>query len=78
MTMPRNNNHAGVYGHLEYNGFFTMTLTNPNPGGKQGQVQETKLADFKWQRREGSGFQATVVDDVNWEKEHIDRMWKEV
>ncbi|XP_074116994.1 DNA (cytosine-5)-methyltransferase 1-like [Sminthopsis crassicaudata] len=37
-TGNRNNNWAGLYGRLEWDGFFGTTVTNPEPMGKQGRV----------------------------------------
>lgn len=35
-TSNRHNNWAGLYGRLAWNGFFSTTVTNPEPMGKQG------------------------------------------
>lgn len=35
-TADRHNNWAGLYGRLEWDGFFSTTVTNPEPMGKQG------------------------------------------
>ncbi|KAJ8970400.1 hypothetical protein NQ317_001491 [Molorchus minor] len=37
-TADRHNNWAGLYGRLEWDGFFGTTITNPEPMGKQGRV----------------------------------------
>nr|Q27746.1 RecName: Full=DNA (cytosine-5)-methyltransferase PliMCI; AltName: Full=DNA methyltransferase PliMCI; Short=DNA MTase PliMCI; Short=M.PliMCI; AltName: Full=Dnmt1; AltName: Full=MCMT [Paracentrotus lividus]CAA90563.1 DNA (cytosine-5-)-methyltransferase [Paracentrotus lividus] len=37
-TGNRHNNWAGLYGRLEWDGFFSTTVTNPEPMGKQGRV----------------------------------------
>ena len=37
-TSNENNQWAGSYGRLDWEGFFLTTLTNPEPNGKQGQV----------------------------------------
>ncbi|XP_076753766.1 DNA methyltransferase 1a isoform X1 [Xylocopa sonorina] len=37
-TGNRHNHWAGLYGRLEWNGFFSTTITNPEPMGKQGRV----------------------------------------
>ncbi|KFM81898.1 DNA (cytosine-5)-methyltransferase PliMCI, partial [Stegodyphus mimosarum] len=37
-TGNRHNNWAGLYGRLEWDGFFSTTITNPEPMGKQGRV----------------------------------------
>ena len=37
-TGNRHNNWAGLYGRLDWNGFFSTTVTNPEPMGKQGRV----------------------------------------
>lgn len=37
-TGNRHNQWAGLYGRLEWNGYFSTTVTNPEPMGKQGQV----------------------------------------
>ena len=34
-TGNRHNNWAGLYGRLEWDGFFSTTITNPEPMGKQ-------------------------------------------
>lgn len=35
-TADRHNNWSGLYGRLEWDGFFSTTITNPEPMGKQG------------------------------------------
>jgi hypothetical protein len=35
-TADRHNHWAGLYGRLEWDGFFGTTITNPEPMGKQG------------------------------------------
>ncbi|KAJ8680875.1 hypothetical protein QAD02_016662 [Eretmocerus hayati] len=37
-TANRHNNWAGLYGRIEWDGFFSTTITNPEPMGKQGRV----------------------------------------
>ncbi|XP_055925172.1 DNA (cytosine-5)-methyltransferase PliMCI-like isoform X3 [Argiope bruennichi] len=37
-TGNRHNNWSGLYGRLEWDGFFSTTITNPEPMGKQGRV----------------------------------------
>ncbi|KAM7308501.1 DNA (cytosine-5)-methyltransferase PliMCI-like [Ixodes scapularis] len=37
-TGNRHNHWAGLYGRLDWNGFFSTTVTNPEPMGKQGRV----------------------------------------
>ena len=37
-TSNRHNNWAGLYGRVEWDGFFSTTVTNPEPMGKQGRV----------------------------------------
>ncbi|KAF5303293.1 hypothetical protein FQA39_LY10032 [Lamprigera yunnana] len=37
-TADRHNNWSGLYGRLEWDGFFSTTVTNPEPMGKQGRV----------------------------------------
>ncbi|KYB29654.1 DNA (cytosine-5)-methyltransferase PliMCI [Tribolium castaneum] len=37
-TADRHNNWAGVYGRLDWSGYFATTTTNPEPMGKQGRV----------------------------------------
>ncbi|XP_031847018.1 DNA methyltransferase 1a isoform X2 [Nomia melanderi] len=37
-TGNRHNHWAGLYGRLEWDGFFSTTITNPEPMGKQGRV----------------------------------------
>ena len=34
----RHNQWAGLYGRVENDGFFSTTITNPEPMGKQGRV----------------------------------------
>ena len=34
----RHNNWAGLYGRVEWDGYFSTTITNPEPMGKQGRV----------------------------------------
>lgn len=34
-TANRHNHWAGLYGRLEWDGFFGTTITNPEPMGKQ-------------------------------------------
>ena len=37
-TGARHNHWAGLYGRIDYDGFFSTTITNPEPMGKQGRV----------------------------------------
>ncbi|KAK4878394.1 hypothetical protein RN001_010900 [Aquatica leii] len=37
-TADRHNNWSGLYGRLDWDGFFSTTVTNPEPMGKQGRV----------------------------------------
>jgi len=37
-TSNRHNQWAGLYGRVEWDGFFSTTITNPEPMGKQGRV----------------------------------------
>ena len=37
-TADRNNNFAGLYGRIDWEGFFSTTVTNPDPNAKQGRV----------------------------------------
>jgi len=37
-TGNRHNHWAGLYGRVEWSGFFSTTITNPEPMGKQGRV----------------------------------------
>ena len=37
-TGARHNNWAGIYGRISWDGFFSTTVTNPEPMGKQGRV----------------------------------------
>ena len=37
-TSNRHNQWAGLYGRVENDGFFSTTITNPEPMGKQGRV----------------------------------------
>ena len=34
----RHNHWAGLYGRISWDGFFSTTVTNPEPMGKQGRV----------------------------------------
>lgn len=44
-TGNRHNHWAGLYGRLEWDGFFSTTVTNPEPMGKQ--VRRVKHNTFK-------------------------------
>ncbi|RZF31854.1 hypothetical protein LSTR_LSTR009501 [Laodelphax striatellus] len=49
-TSNRHNNWAGLYGRLNWDGFFSTTITNPEPMGKQGRVlhpQETRVVSVR-------------------------------
>jgi DNA (cytosine-5)-methyltransferase 1 len=37
-TSNRHNHWAGLYGRVAWDGFFSTTVTNPEPMGKQGRV----------------------------------------
>ncbi|KAL0267696.1 UNVERIFIED_CONTAM: hypothetical protein PYX00_009890 [Menopon gallinae] len=37
-TANRNNNWTGLFGRLDWDGFFSTTITNPDPSCKQGRV----------------------------------------
>ena len=37
-TAHRNNQWAGLYGRIDWDGYFSTTVTDPSPGGKQGRV----------------------------------------
>ncbi|XP_044757853.1 DNA (cytosine-5)-methyltransferase PliMCI-like [Coccinella septempunctata] len=37
-TADKHNHWSGLYGRLEWEGFFSTTITNPEPMGKQGRV----------------------------------------
>ena len=37
-TGARHNQWAGLYGRVDWDGFFSTTITNPEPMGKQGRV----------------------------------------
>lgn len=41
-TGDRHNHWAGLYGRLEWDGFFSTTVTNPEPMGKQGRGKNVK------------------------------------
>lgn len=43
-TGNRHNHWAGLYGRLEWDGFFSTTVTNPEPMGKQVRLYCTMLA----------------------------------
>ncbi|KAF3421234.1 hypothetical protein E2986_06562 [Frieseomelitta varia] len=49
-TGKRHNNWAGLYGRLEWDGFFGTTITNPEPMGKQGRVlhpEQTRVVSVR-------------------------------
>ena len=37
-TAHRNNQWAGLYGRINWDGYFSTTITTPTPGSKQGRV----------------------------------------
>lgn len=37
-TADRNNHFSGLYGRIDWEGFFSTTVTNPDPNAKQGRV----------------------------------------
>ena len=37
-TGSRHNGWAGIYGRISWDGFFSTTVTNPEPMGKQGRI----------------------------------------
>ncbi|XP_014214363.1 DNA (cytosine-5)-methyltransferase 1 [Copidosoma floridanum] len=49
-TANRHNNWAGLYGRIEWDGFFSTTITNPEPMGKQGRVlhpEQTRVVSVR-------------------------------
>ncbi|XP_014281484.1 DNA (cytosine-5)-methyltransferase 1 [Halyomorpha halys] len=49
-TGNRHNHWAGLYGRLEWEGFFSTTVTNPEPMGKQGRVlhpEQTRVVSVR-------------------------------
>ncbi|CAK9832323.1 DNA (cytosine-5)-methyltransferase PliMCI [Anthophora retusa] len=49
-TGKRHNHWAGLYGRLEWDGFFGTTITNPEPMGKQGRVlhpEQTRVVSVR-------------------------------
>ncbi|GIY34057.1 hypothetical protein CDAR_419951 [Caerostris darwini] len=49
-TGNRHNHWSGLYGRLEWDGFFSTTITNPEPMGKQGRVlhpQQNRLVSVR-------------------------------
>ncbi|XP_014605619.1 PREDICTED: DNA (cytosine-5)-methyltransferase PliMCI-like [Polistes canadensis] len=49
-TANRHNHWAGLYGRLEWEGFFGTTITNPEPMGKQGRVlhpEQTRVVSVR-------------------------------
>ncbi|CAD1477928.1 unnamed protein product [Heterotrigona itama] len=49
-TGNRHSNWAGLYGRLEWDGFFGTTITNPEPMGKQGRVlhpEQTRVVSVR-------------------------------
>ena len=42
-TGNRHNHWAGLYGRLEWDGYFSTTVTNPEPMGKQVKLQNCKI-----------------------------------
>lgn len=45
-TADRHNHWAGLYGRLEWDGFFSTTVTNPEPMGKQGRGESFLYSIF--------------------------------
>lgn len=45
-TGNRHNHWAGLYGRLEWDGYFSTTITNPEPMGKQVTDFETQTTDI--------------------------------
>jgi DNA (cytosine-5)-methyltransferase 1 len=43
-TSNRHNHWAGLYGRVAWDGFFSTTVTNPEPMGKQGRVLHPEQA----------------------------------
>lgn len=49
-TGNRHNHWAGLYGRVEWDGFFSTTVTNPEPMGKQGRVlhpEQTRVVSVR-------------------------------
>ncbi|KAL1124037.1 hypothetical protein AAG570_001807 [Ranatra chinensis] len=49
-TGNRHNHWAGLYGRLQWDGFFSTTVTNPEPMGKQGRVlhpEQTRVVSVR-------------------------------
>ncbi|OXU18829.1 hypothetical protein TSAR_015341 [Trichomalopsis sarcophagae] len=49
-TANRHNHWAGLYGRIEWDGFFSTTITNPEPMGKQGRVlhpEQTRVVSVR-------------------------------
>ncbi|KAJ9600521.1 hypothetical protein L9F63_026341, partial [Diploptera punctata] len=49
-TGNRHNQWSGLYGRLEWDGFFSTTVTNPEPMGKQGRVlhpEQTRVVSVR-------------------------------
>lgn len=42
-TANRHNHWSGLYGRLEWDGFFSTTVTNPEPMGKQANIMASSL-----------------------------------
>ncbi|CAH0547187.1 unnamed protein product [Brassicogethes aeneus] len=42
-TASKHNNWTGVYGRLEWDGYFSTTLTKPEPSSKQGRVSRPSM-----------------------------------
>jgi len=69
-TANRHNNWAGVYGRVEWEGFFSTIITNPQPMGKQGRVihpdQDRLVSVREFARSQGFPdtyrFHGTILD----------------
>lgn len=50
-TGNRHNHWAGLYGRLEWDGYFSTTVTNPEPMGKQVGILSLKYTDSEHRQK---------------------------
>ena len=60
-TGNRHNHWAGLYGRLEWDGFFSTTVTNPEPMGKQVRGHDTFTVQFCCMRQNKNSSAITKV-----------------
>ena len=69
-TAHRNNQWAGLYGRIDWDGYFSTTITAPTPGSKQGRVihpdQDRLVSIRECARSQGFGdttqFSGTITE----------------